>query len=87
MAMSGHARWVGRGLAVTAAGLMLGLPGGVVSAQETQGDLQEFRRDRREIRQDNREIREDRRELRADTREVHRDRRALRRDVAFRRGR
>ena len=79
MAMSGYARWVGRGLAVTAAGLMLGLPGGVVSAQEIQGDLQE-------LRQDNREIREDRRELRADTREVHRDRRALRRDVAFRRG-
>ena len=74
-----HSRWMGRILAVTAAGLTIGL-GTVASAQEIRNDVQDRRQDRRELR-------EDRQDRRHDVRDLRQDRRELRRDVADRRGR
>ncbi len=41
--MSRHSRRMGRGLAVTAAALTMGLPGTVASAQEFHGDVADRR--------------------------------------------
>jgi hypothetical protein len=43
--MSRHSRWMGRVLAVTAAGLTIGPLGPGASAQEIRGDVQQLRRD------------------------------------------
>jgi hypothetical protein len=64
--MSRRSRWMGRTLAVAAAGMAIGLLGPPASAQEIRRDVRELRHDRREIRPDSREIRGDRRELRQD---------------------
>ena len=85
--MNRHAQWMGRVLAVTTAGLTMGLLATGTSALDIRDDVQELRPDRREIRGDSHEIRGNRRELLGDTREIRHDRRALRRDVADRRGR
>ena len=50
--MSRHSRWMGRVLAVTAAGVTMGLLGTQAAAHEIRSDVHELRRDRRERRRD-----------------------------------
>ena len=45
-----RSRWIGRALAVTAAGITVGLLGTGASAKEIGNDVQELRQDRREDR-------------------------------------
>ena len=49
-----HSRWIGRALAVTAAGITVGLLGTGASAQEIRNDVRELHQDWHELRQDRR---------------------------------